>query len=72
MKKIESIIDSCNECRYCIRYNRPDQNFGCAFICENAEKLICIDSRTNHTHLCEPGCLPEWCPLENYNSKNEG
>ena len=60
MKKIAHIIDSCKDCKYCLRFNPSKQGMGPAFICGQASHLLGIGQ------AIEGAVIPDWCPLETY------
>ena len=60
MKKIAHIIDSCKDCKYCLRFNPPQHGMGPAFICGQASHLLGIGQ------AIEGAVIPDWCPLETY------
>ena len=66
MKKIENIIEICNDCQYCIKYTRTFvSTIFSVFICEHPDKkcgtlLANASSRENDINI------PDNCPLENY------
>lgn len=60
MKKIALIIDSCKNCKYCLRFNPPQHGMGPAFICGQASHLLGIGQ------AIEGAVIPDWCPLETY------
>ena len=64
MKKIENIIDNCQQCRACQRYVHSQEglNVGVAFICSRTSPSRLIATAPDPARIE----FPDWCPLEIY------
>ena len=66
MKKIETIVENCKDCRFCLRYCRSCEVRESAFICEKSRKVIEMGREIDPLLIDGPRILPYWCPLETY------
>jgi hypothetical protein len=69
MKKIENIIDSCYQCKYCVKLK--GEGHTTAFICDYGDDnkdftpfLLDLDHTAGSNRLD----IPDSCPLETYNN----
>jgi len=65
MRKIEAVIENCNDCRYYKKYNRPNSEYELAYICILKPQLLFITS-SKDTHIQD---FSPNCPLEDYIEK---
>jgi hypothetical protein len=62
MKKIESVIERCNDCRFYKKYIRPNGEKEFAYICIlKPQLLVLTDSKDDFIQDFSPNC-----PLETY------
>ncbi len=67
MKKIENIIESCKECRYCQEFVHYADPIEVVFICKKSERVLLERHIANPAEKAKrPQILPDWCPLETY------
>lgn len=66
MKIIETIVESCEDCRFCQRFYRISDDREYAFICKKSQRAIEMGNHPEPDRLYKPHILPEWCPLEAY------
>lgn len=66
MKKIEKVIENCNECRHYKKYVWDGSNCDFAFICTLKPQLLCLTgSKSTFIQDFSPNC-----PLEDYIEKS--
>lgn len=74
MRKIEKIVETCNECVHCRLVKSDSDNHNSATICtnENAETpFLLMYSNTDRNVLTSYDLkIPDNCPLEDYQPKN--
>ncbi|MEZ3440180.1 hypothetical protein [Alistipes sp.] len=66
MKRIETIVESCEDCRFCQKFYRISDDRECAFICEKTQRVIEMGNHIDPNLIYKPHILPEFCPLEAY------
>lgn len=67
MKKIEAIVEKCEDCRFCQVFTKCREDIDHAFICMKSNRVIEIQKRANPAdHPQRPSIMAEWCPLESY------
>lgn len=67
MKKIEKIVEKCDDCQFCQVFTRFRDDVDHAFICLKINRVIDIQTKGNPAdHPRRPSIMADWCPLEKY------
>lgn len=75
MPKIEQVITHCYQCRYCKRFDSPEDNYSSAYVCTYKKSSdpeiepFLISLGGNRLEVCQAD-IPDNCPLEDYTPAN--